>query len=61
MDWLATNPERRADPRTLWSDVRSIVMLGVNYGPDEDPLQILDPPRPRRDLDLCAAATTITN
>ena len=41
MAWLATNPERRADPRTLWSDVRSIVMLGVNYGPDEDPLQIL--------------------
>ena len=41
MAWLAANPERRADPRTLWSDVRSIVMLGVNYGPDEDPLQIL--------------------
>ena len=41
MDWLATNPERRANPRTLWADVRSIVMLGVNYGPEEDPLQIL--------------------
>ena len=41
MAWLAANPERRADPRTLWSDVRSIVMLGVNYGPDDDPLQIL--------------------
>jgi epoxyqueuosine reductase len=41
MAWLAANPERRADPRTLWSDVRSIVMLGVNYGPDQDPLQIL--------------------
>ena len=35
MAWLAANPERRADPRTLWSDVRSVVMLGVNYGPDE--------------------------
>jgi epoxyqueuosine reductase len=41
MEWLATNPARRADPRTLWGDVRSIVMLGVNYGGDEDPLQIL--------------------
>ncbi len=41
MAWLANNPERRADPRTLWSDVRSIIMLGVNYGPDDDPLQIL--------------------
>ncbi len=41
MDWLAQNPERRADPRGLWPDVRSIIMLGVNYGPDEDPLAIL--------------------
>ncbi|HWZ36902.1 MAG TPA: tRNA epoxyqueuosine(34) reductase QueG [Bradyrhizobium sp.] len=41
MDWLAQNPERRADPRRLWPDVRSVIMLGVNYGPDEDPLAIL--------------------
>jgi epoxyqueuosine reductase len=41
MDWLARDPERRADPRGLWSDVRSVIMLGVNYGPDEDPLDIL--------------------
>jgi epoxyqueuosine reductase len=42
MDWLATHPERRTDPRRLWADVRSIVMLGVNYGPDENPLAILE-------------------
>ena len=30
MDWLAQNPERRADPRGLWPDVRSVIMLGVN-------------------------------
>jgi epoxyqueuosine reductase len=41
MDWLAANPERRADPRVLWPGVRSVIMLGVNYGPDEDPLDIL--------------------
>ena len=41
MDWLAASPERRADPRVLWPDVRSIIMLGVNYGPDENPLAIL--------------------
>jgi epoxyqueuosine reductase len=41
MDWLADRPERRADPRLLWPDVRSIIMLGVNYGPDENPLAIL--------------------
>jgi epoxyqueuosine reductase len=42
MDWLAASPERRTDPRRLWADVRSIVMLGVNYGPDENPLAILE-------------------
>ena len=41
MDWLAANPERRMHPRTLWPGVRSIVMLGFNYGPDQDPLAIL--------------------
>jgi epoxyqueuosine reductase len=41
MDWLAASPARRGDPRTLWHDVRSIVMLGVNYGPGHDPLAIL--------------------
>lgn len=41
MDWLAANPERRADPRVLWDGVRSIVMLGVNYGPDDNPLDNL--------------------
>ncbi|THD46778.1 MAG: tRNA epoxyqueuosine(34) reductase QueG [Bradyrhizobium sp.] len=41
MDWLAANPERRIDPRVLWPGVRSVIMLGVNYGPDENPLAIL--------------------
>jgi epoxyqueuosine reductase len=41
MDWLAASPERRMDPRVLWSGVRSVIMLGVNYGPDENPLDIL--------------------
>ena len=42
MDWLARDPARRGDPRKLWPDVRSIIMLGVNYGPDCDPLAVLD-------------------
>src|SRR6195256_1338538 len=41
MDWLATRPERRTDPRVLWAGVRSVIMLGVNYRPDENPLAIL--------------------
>jgi len=42
MDWLAAHPERRTDPRVLWAGVRSVIMLGVNYGPDENPLVILE-------------------
>jgi epoxyqueuosine reductase len=41
MAWLADNPARRADPRVMWADVHSVIMLGVNYGPDENPLSIL--------------------
>jgi epoxyqueuosine reductase len=41
MAWLATTAERRASPLALWPDVRSIIMLGLNYGPDTDPLAIL--------------------
>ena len=41
MVWMATTAERRASPGALWPDVRSVIMLGMNYGPDEDPLAIL--------------------
>jgi len=41
MNWMADTAERRADPRALWPDVQSIVMLGLNYGPEEDPLAAL--------------------
>jgi epoxyqueuosine reductase len=41
MTWLESTAERRASPLALWPDVRSIVMLGMNYGPDDDPLAIL--------------------
>jgi epoxyqueuosine reductase len=41
MDWMASTAARRGDPRTLWPEVRSVIMLGMNYGPDADPLAIL--------------------
>ena len=41
MAWLAETEPRRADPRVLWPDVRAIVMLGLNYGPERDPLELL--------------------
>jgi epoxyqueuosine reductase len=42
MDWLAAREGRRRDPKALWPEVRSIAMLGMNYGPDTDPLAILE-------------------
>ena len=37
MGWMEVRRDERGDPRALWRDVRSVVMLGVNYGPDTDP------------------------
>jgi epoxyqueuosine reductase len=41
MDWLAERRDWRADPQRLWPQVRSIVLLGMNYGPQGDPLATL--------------------
>ena len=41
MDWMAQTQDRRADPRVLWNEVRSIIVLGVNYGPQGDALATL--------------------
>jgi epoxyqueuosine reductase len=42
MTWMAETFERRADPRKLMPDARSVVMLGLNYGPSADPLAALE-------------------
>ena len=41
MDWMETRKDERADPMALWQDAKSVIMLGLNYGPDGDPLAIL--------------------
>ncbi len=41
MAWLADTGERRAHPRAMWPDARSAIMLGMNYGPDHDPMAVL--------------------
>jgi len=41
MAWMAEEPERRSTPAELWSGVRSVIMLGMNYGPDSDPMETL--------------------
>jgi epoxyqueuosine reductase len=43
MDWMASTAARRGHPRALWPQVRSVIMLGLNYGGahTDDPLAIL--------------------
>ncbi|WP_424361678.1 tRNA epoxyqueuosine(34) reductase QueG [Methylocystis parvus] len=41
MDWMAETAERRASPTALWPAARSVVMLGLNYGPASNPLATL--------------------
>ena len=38
MGWMETTRERRQTPQGLWPDVKSIVSVAMNYGPEEDPL-----------------------
>ncbi|MBC7281026.1 tRNA epoxyqueuosine(34) reductase QueG [Hoeflea sp.] len=42
MAWLAETIDRRSDPLTLWPEVRSVIMLAMNYGPDGNPLDNLE-------------------
>jgi epoxyqueuosine reductase len=41
MEWMETRTAERADPQTLWRDARSVIVLGMNYGPNHDPLDVL--------------------
>jgi len=51
MGWMAETPERRASPRGLWPEVRSIVVTAFDYGPADDPMAGLA----RRDRGLISA------
>ena len=44
MGWMAETEERRADPRVLWPEARSVVLAAMNYGPEDSgaPLAALD-------------------
>ncbi|MGE0408444.1 MAG: tRNA epoxyqueuosine(34) reductase QueG [Amphiplicatus sp.] len=41
MDWMARRADARAAPSALWPEAKSVVMLGLNYGPAENPLAAL--------------------
>ncbi len=42
MEWLEDTLERRSDPRNLWPEVKSIIVVTMNYGPEQNPLSILE-------------------
>ena len=44
MDWLASRVTERQHPTHLWSDVKTVISVGVNYGPADDPMAVLDKP-----------------
>ncbi|MGQ0674912.1 MAG: tRNA epoxyqueuosine(34) reductase QueG [Rhodospirillales bacterium] len=37
MGWIEDKAERRGDPRALWPEAQSVVMLGLSYAPEENP------------------------
>ena len=38
MNWLANSYERRKSPLNLWGEAKSAIILGLNYGPKNNPL-----------------------
>ena len=44
MDWLFRRAGARAQPKHLWPEVKSVIVLTLNYGPSHDPLAILARP-----------------
>ena len=42
MNWMAERMGLRGSPSALWPEAKSVVMLAENYGPDHDPLELLE-------------------
>jgi epoxyqueuosine reductase len=40
MLWMEGRLDERASPQALWSDVRSVIMLGMSYAPATDPMAL---------------------
>ena len=40
MGWLAARTEQRSQPQSLWPDARSVIVVGLSYAPNGDPLEI---------------------
>lgn len=42
MAWMDETQERRSHPQNMWLEAKSAIILGLNYGPDTDPLITLE-------------------
>lgn len=42
MKWMEETLERRRHPQNMWPGARSALVLGYNYGPDTNPLEVLE-------------------
>ena len=42
MGWLQDKAAKRSSPRELWPEARSVIAVGLNYGPGHDPMTALD-------------------
>lgn len=42
MDWMESRAQWRESPHALWEEVRSVIVLGTNYGPARDPMHKLN-------------------
>jgi len=40
MIWMESRADERSQPKTLWPDVKSVIMLGMNYAPSADPFAL---------------------
>ena len=45
MAWLEETKSRRRHPQSLWPEAKSAIIVGLNYGPETDPLATLDQPK----------------
>ncbi len=41
MGWMESTRDRRRSPSALWPEARSVIVVGMNYGPEGDPLEVL--------------------
>ena len=42
MSWMEDTLERRVHPTVMWPEAKSAVVVGLDYGPAHDPLEVLE-------------------